>query len=92
MIRIVLVLHMKHLFSDNLTYDVGFHNPGTLDSSFNLYDDVTNSVSVSTGEGNYFELAESGFSNLTYESVNAAGIYSELSAAHSTDTQVRSEM
>ena len=81
---------MNPLISDNLTYDVGFRNPGTLDSSFNLYDDVTNSVSVSTGEGNYFELAESGFSNLTYESVNAAGIYSELTAEHSTDTQVRS--
>ena len=69
-------------------YDAGFHNPGTLDSSFNLYDDVANSLTVSTGEGNYFELAESGVSNLTYESVNAAGIYSELSAAHSTDAKV----
>ena len=27
-------------FSDNLTYDVGFHNPGALDTSFSLYDDV----------------------------------------------------
>ena len=63
-------------------YDVGFHNLGTLDFSINLFEDVTNSVTVSTGEGNYFELAESGFSNQTYESVNDAGIYSELSAAH----------
>ena len=69
-------------------YDVGFHNPGTLDSSINLYEDVTNSVTVSAGEGNYFELAESGFTNQTYESVNDAGIYSELSAAHTSDTQV----
>ena len=71
-------------------YDVGFHNPGTLDSSINLYENVTNSVTVhvSTGEGNYFELAESDFINQTYESVNAAGIYSELSAANTSDTQV----
>ena len=89
---VVLVIHMNPCLSDNLTYyDVGFHNPGTLDSSFNLYDNVTNSVSVSRGEGNYFELAESGFSNQTYESVTA-GIYSELSAAHTTDTQVGSEI
>ena len=88
---VVLVIHMNPCLSDNLTYDVGFHNPGTLDSSFNLYDDVTNSVSVSRGEGNYFELAESGFSNQTYESVTAE-IYSELSAAHTTDTQVGSEI
>ena len=82
---------MNLCLSDNLTYDVGFHNPGTLDSSFNLYDDVTNSVTVNRGEGNYFELAESGFSNWTYESVTA-GMYSELSAAHTTDTQVGSEI
>ena len=69
-------------------YDVGFYNPGTLDSSINLYEDVTNSVTVSTGEGNYFELAELGFTNQTNESVNDAGIYSELSAAHTSDTQV----
>ena len=71
-------------------YDVGFHNPGTLDSSINLYagENVINSVTVSTGEGNYFELAESGFINQTYESVNAAGIYSELSATNTSDTQV----
>ena len=69
-------------------YDVGFHNPGTLDSSINLYENITNSVTVSTGEGNYFELAESGFVNQTYESGNAAGIYSELSAANTSDTQV----
>ena len=79
---------MKPCLSDNFTYDTGFHNPGTLDSSFNLCDDVTNSVSVNTGKGNYFELAESGFSNQTYESV-AAGIYSELSAV---DTQVGNEI
>ena len=79
--------------SDNLTYDVGFHSPGTLNSDFILYDDVANSVTVNTGEGNYFELAESGFSNRTYESVTAGvDLYSELSAAHTTDTQVRSEI
>ena len=69
-------------------YSVGFYNPGTLDSSINLYEDVTNSVTVSAGEGNYFELAESGFTNQTNESMNDAGIYSELSAAHTSDTQV----
>ena len=69
-------------------YNVGFHNPGTPDSSINLYEDVTNSVAVSAGEGNYFELAESGFTNQTYESVNNAGIYSEISAAHTSNTQV----
>ena len=84
-----IVLHMNSLFPDNLTYDVGFHNPGSLDSSFNLYDDVANATTASgTGEGNYFEVTESGFSNLTYESVNAGGVYSELSAAHMSDTQV----
>ena len=91
MILVVLVLLMNLCLSDNLTYDVGFHNPGTLDSSFNLYDDVTNSVTVNRGKGNYFELAKSGFSNRTYESVTA-GTYSELSAAHTTDTQVGSEV
>jgi hypothetical protein len=54
-----------------------------------LYDDVANAATVNgAGEGNYFEVTESGFSNLTYESVNAGGIYSELSAAHMSDTQV----
>ena len=80
---------MNPLFVDNLTYDVGFHNPGSLDSSFNLYDDVANAATASgMGEGNYFEVTESGFSNLTYESVNAGGVYSELSAANMSDTQV----
>ena len=80
---------MNPLFPENLTYDIGFHNPGSLDSSFNLYDDVANAATASgTGEGNYFEITESGFSNLTYESVNAGGVYSELSAANMSDTQV----
>ena len=86
------ILSANPFVSDNLTYDVGFHNPGALDSSFSLYDDVANAVSVNTGEGsNYYQLAESSFSN-TYESVAAGGIYSELSAAHTMDTQVRSDI
>ena len=65
---------------------MGFHNPEAVDTSVSLCDDLTKSVSAA--EGNYFELAASGLSN-TYESVTA-GVYSELSAACITDTQVRS--
>ena len=49
---------IKPTLVDNLTYGVGFHNPGALDTSVSLYDDLTKSMS--TGEGNYFELAASG--------------------------------
>ena len=84
------MIHANPLFPDNLTYDVGFHNKGGLDSNFSLYDDVANATTTSgTGEGNYFEMTESEFSNLTYESVNAGGVYSKLSAAHMSDIQVR---
>ena len=77
------------LFPDNLTYDIEFHNKGGLDSNFSLHDDVANAITTSgTGEGNYFEMTESGFSNRMYESVNAGGVYLELSAAHMSDTQV----
>ena len=73
------------MFSDNLTYGAAFSNPGALDAS---YEDDTNVKSVNTGdEGNYYELAESTFSN-TYESVTT-GPYSEVKTTHKTDMQAR---
>ena len=78
--------HNYTFISDNLTYGAGFSNPGALDASYNTYDE-TNLKSVNTGEeGNYYELAESTFSN-TYESVT--GPYSEVMTPHKSDMQAR---
>ena len=84
--------------SDNLTYGIGFTNPGHLDVAFcSTYDEIKTShdiiienTDVGNYQSNYYELTEATSSNNTCEAL-PTGIYSEVGAPRKPEMEVSSE-
>ena len=80
-------------FSENLTYDAGFTNPGYLNVAFcSTYDEIKTSHNIieNTGVGNYYELTEATSLSDTCEALPTR-IYSEVGAPSKPDVEVSSE-